>query len=997
MLYPCNDDLISLFREDVKNIEIEIKFGKTEYNKFNNGTEYSTFNKVKEHFISLYQYDEEITNVSIDNNIRKITSLQSNSSIFQQKTLLKRYDFDYDIKLTISQELEIDEKDIEIFEPKFERKRNRVIIYIHELLELHLTKVINSNNNIQYEIELEYKGNENSLNIFNEKLLEIYKVYKDTKLAYSNSLKNNIIQKIRAITNSTKPGIDKDMLVETRNIKKKDFTIGGLVENKKTKYLVTYKADGFRKLLFIDLTGIWIIYPHDQFNFVVKNNHTTSFYEKFNGTILDGELVKNKNILYYYLGFDCISLNGNIKIQEKSYFERTKIIYALSNLLSNKILTIQIKKSIQFKYAYELYESTKEMLNNFNNIDYNIDGLIFIPVDIKYNPKSNYLPQNKRVLHLNPDHCKWKFVQDLTIDFEVSNKNGIVKLFAYDMNKRKLEEFRGSKSIPFTYNMLDIDHPYFINSFQKLIIEFEWNQLTNKLTPRKIREDKKTSNKLDVANQVWNDIHNPISEDFIQGKTLELVYKYHNNIKYLLYDKIAMNSTLLDIGSGRGGDINKWINQKFTKIVGVEPNKDHIDELTKRLTNLNNIPFQLHVVNTVGEDTAYISENVEHFIGGKVDVVSLMLSLSFFFDNQDRLESLVQTIQQNIKLGGYVLFLSINGESVRNLFKNADTNRLTINEAILELNGNVLYITLPGTIVETQTEYLVDFDILNPLMNKYGFELIEFEKADKDRILSETSKLFSSLYSYGYYILKERVKVTINKTITSSNVEFVDENNKIIDTKAENDDELTPMNINGCIEAYRMATINDGFSFFHCIMKITNEDYRNNNSALERINIVQQFKKYLSKSMNSIYNDKYYLSLFSYFHFNSDENPYDPIILKKKLINNDIIENKFYHFIALIIDLNIIVMGFDQEKIYILDTYLTYSNNDDYIILIYKTNYEVFQCDDEIIFNRNSPIIRNIFEENEMKKNIKDFNFTSILNSINYKHPLYKYLKKNKK
>ena len=67
------------------------------------------------------------------------------------------------------------------------------------------------------------------------------------------------------------------------------------------------------------------------------------------------------------------------------------------------------------------------------------------------------------------------------------------------------------------------------------------------------------------------------------------------------------------------------------------------------------------VVPTGGEDFVTISNAVKEFIpGGKVDAVSLMLSLSFFWQSNETLNSLVNTIISVLKPGGKIIFLTIN-------------------------------------------------------------------------------------------------------------------------------------------------------------------------------------------------------------------------------------------------------------------------------------------------------------------------------------------------
>ncbi|GAG79847.1 unnamed protein product, partial [marine sediment metagenome] len=131
---------------------------------------------------------------------------------------------------------------------------------------------------------------------------------------------------------------------------------------------------------------------------------------------------------------------------------------------------------------------------------------------------------------------------------------------------------------------------------------------------------------------------------------------------------VKQGLTLLDIGSGRGGDVSKWRN--YSKIVAVEPNPEHIVELQRRIA-LNGMSDRVLIVNTGGEDIVTIHNAVRHFIGGRVDVVSMMLSMSFFWRSQSMVNRLVNTIISNIKPDGKMIFLTIDGDLVEQTFEPA--------------------------------------------------------------------------------------------------------------------------------------------------------------------------------------------------------------------------------------------------------------------------------------------------------------------------------------
>lgn len=68
--------------------------------------------------------------------------------------------------------------------------------------------------------------------------------------------------------------------------------------------------------------------------------------------------------------------------------------------------------------------------------------------------------------------------------------------------------------------------------------------------------------------------------------------RFHNIVKYEMLKKLG-NSVLLDIGSGKGGDMYKWINIKFKKIYAIDPNinfRTHNKKIIEIKEKAENIP-----------------------------------------------------------------------------------------------------------------------------------------------------------------------------------------------------------------------------------------------------------------------------------------------------------------------------------------------------------------------------------------------------------------------
>lgn len=855
-----------------------------------------------------------VSEISINGNDRRIMYPATSEVTWQRKSNIANADLrDYDIRISSNEEVEIDP--IDNFVSKVNRSRTRYSFeIIPNVIRLDMTEVMmldeNKLNKSTYEVELEYLGDNNNLDIFKDNVAGIFRMLRGTNIIYNNKLKYTLINDITNILGT----FDKsEIFVEARNIKRKDLVYGGIVGNSVTNYLVTYKADGKRKMLIIHSTGIWLVYPPYEFNFVLEVGPSIKeLITKFNGTIFDGELVKSPKIQYWYLLFDCIAVKGDANIQNKFYNERKRIVDGIANSIKTSTLTLDVKQTEEIKSPNQFFDAVTRFLNGRKNLEYKEDGLLFIPAQTVYNPMSQKVPMKDRVLTKVPDICKWKESIDITIDFALKWVNGVnrdqLELYVYDSFKKEMVPFVGNEINPLTPDMIDHTHPLTLNKPTNLVVEYEWISAANQLEkdkckknsrskgilrPRLIRCDKAGPNRLSIALDIWEDIMNPITAEDIMGKTLSMTFSYHNRIKKGLFN--LSDGILLDIGSGCGGDTAKW--KRYSKIIAVEPDEEKLNELNSRIATFN-LSNKVTVLNVGGEDTVTITEALN---GEKADVISLMLSLSFFWSSSKHLDALVNTIVTNLKSGGIIIFLTINGDVIQQIFEPAlcgdKISERTIGPAKLILYdqpadrslGRPLDFILPDTIVGEQREYLVHLADLTMRLEKYDIYLKEVYRAEDEKFLSVNNRLFSSMYSYGYYVseasdgdvepvnieLPEPAEaVILPKTPTLSNLPSQSELPKIpIPTKetpvrpatpklsqdlswlnvtidgdgpAVNDDTYAPLKCQWYDNLIRIATIGDGSCFIHAVLKAFYPPYQENDNSKYRRDMAARVRRDLA-------------------------------------------------------------------------------------------------------------------------------------------------------
>lgn len=668
-------------------------------------------------------------------------------------------------------------------------KRHKIrSIYNLENGELHLTEVEQSTltkkdgkfeeglKTSRYEVELEISTNPfPSYEIVVNLALRVWQLLHLSPVPYS--LKD--VERISKIYGTNVPWNTSSSI---RNFHYEDLEIGGIVGHKGANYYVGPKADGETRMLVFTDNEVWYFFPKG-----IKSNMSLSrpgFYlpdAPLIQLILEGELVRLKNNprQEIYLAYDCLFFQNAMLME--NYQTRRKFARIAIRMLQHP--NIHLKDAILFTTVSEFFDATKQMLQQM--YPYNTDGLIFTP-NGPYLTEGTYpegIPIGKgkpsdfnreevrkgkfhedRTLTQTTDITKWKPLESLTIDFRVAFDRGFPVLRIDSGRGREIPFDIKTKSRPFTQpKMIDAQAIIAMKVKNNDIVEFRWDRGTEKMIPIGFRDDKTKPNSLIAARNTWHDINDLITRELLLGESIDLMVKYHNVIKLSLYQKISLltekrhQKILLDIGSGRGGDINKWTVRKddstewkFDKIFAVEPNSEFRTEFKNRLENFPDKEV-VTLIPTSGENT----ETVVKAMGGmKADVISLMLSMSFFEESEGKYEGFIETIKQCLKSDGYIIFLTIDGDAVDQFFKyKPGSARLSGVELTYNGYKQSLFYKTPrtgGTIEEEgQTEYpphltrfLAELENLSP-------RKAIFQRSLGKKILSSGEQQLSRLYTSG--------------------------------------------------------------------------------------------------------------------------------------------------------------------------------------------------------------------------------------------------------
>lgn len=616
--------------------------------------------------------------------------------------------------------------------------------------------------NLSYSVELEVVK-EFDVDDLARTLENIAKILFDTNVVYTSRERDQVVDFFnRTLLGSEYRGVqDKRRqanmtskpLVKPRAMDMDDFSDGSLFKDSRGTYNLAHKTDGVRKILVVDNTGLWLVYPTTELNLIQRGNIAYAV-----GLVADGELIpeaartKEINSKYMYQVYDCLAVHpetsgsyATTSVQRDPHSSRMitvqKNIDRLREFVDPELFNVATKRFIAYNGIDDFFDQIAVLLNEqkSDSLSYLTDGVIMVPENDAY--------YNKNVL-------KWKPTDKLTIDFLIRNgRDGGYELHNGSGNDTVMFSYKGFDEIGYLSETdgqeLPLDEVY----------EFKWSSEKKRFIPYRQRDDKDFPNSLEVAQSVFRTILQDLDESVITGTGNRLMRRYHNSIKRELLKKtpnVRGNLTLLDLGSGRGGDVSKWA--PFARVVAVEPDADNAEELQRRIDD-SIMRGRVRVVRAKAQDTEIIYKAVMDFIGDKVSVVSIFNSLNLIAETPETLRDAINTVTRCLTSGGYIHLMFLDAKSLMETMRPSmntapEISVLDLKIATISLGKDrEVYFRLPGTIINEagQREYQVRQDDLIAELQPRGFSN-RFYIADKNRIMSNNERALSSLYTYGTFI-----------------------------------------------------------------------------------------------------------------------------------------------------------------------------------------------------------------------------------------------------
>ncbi len=697
------------------------------------------------------------------------------------------------------------------------RERTR---YARDSVAIDLTVLTYEDEHREWQVEVELLDFDQSKELF-KTAIEVARIARNTEFLWTTAERNTVLKSINTLIRST--DMTQLQLPYTRPLQWSDMNWERMmVQN---KYHMSGKADGERRVLWFDPHGVWLVSHTLKFNLVSREQTA------YNGCLFDGEWVPSLDL---FLIWDAISLPPlNVSTTWNSYDKRRKAgKQKLHHAQFNKLI-VKWKKTVLCEDADQWFSTVNQILDH---TAYPIDGIVLIP--------------EKGLWSDNVTTIKWKAPSRLTADFYVDKAH-------------KLYVWKG-KLVPFAERI--VANELLEKTRLPAILECAWNGTAFEAV--KVRADRERPNGLKVAYDTRELLRDPILEADIRGQTLKLAFKYHNRIKRNLFDEAKSKSTLLDIGSGRGGSVNlSWSHYKH--IIAVEPDASNRVELERRI-GASGQQTKVTVLPVKGEATEIIRKTVfETFETGRVGVIALMLSLSFFWSDPTTLHALIETITSCTDSGSELIFLTIDGRCTAQLFHPAlggiARDKIVFANATYELKEGQVTIDHPGSIVGKQQEWLVNLAEFEALLRPFGFEYVKksWTRAEEEKFLPHDARVYSSMYSYGRMVRRSPKYTSIVRPLEpifskslerrgfrSLPVSWLDEEGNVRTEIAVGDDEWLPLTTSLASDLVRIAVIADGSCILHALLKAVYVPYQNNESAAYRISLAERVRREMARMLS---------------------------------------------------------------------------------------------------------------------------------------------------
>jgi hypothetical protein len=454
---------------------------------------------------------------------------------------------------------------------------------------------------------------------------------------------------------------------------------------------------------------------------------------------------------------------------------------------------------------------------------YKTDGFIFTKSDQNYNKTENYKwkpPEYLTIdfLAIKDQEVKNQYILNVGITIDMASKFNLVTNDAYSnlINpfNFKMDSY---KPVPF-YNSLKPNIYYYaddiMDNLSGKIIELSLDKNLN-WKFHKIRTDRQVElqsgkyfgNNYRVAEITLQSIINPLSlKELIsthnnlinnmyftkQDETYADIKKFNNYVKRMLIQRYQNTKIVLDLASGRAGDLNKYINANVKNLIMLEIDKDAISEIINRKYNILTKPYnkgcnlvvlQTDLNNTytnnikliddalIDSDTFIQNNNIPtnglSKLKHSIPVIFCHFAFHYMLFNEKSTKNIISFIDHYLSVNGVFIITIFNAQNVFQLLKlhkgKWANNKYKIEyvgkmPSIFSGFGHIIDVLLPLS-NKTQKEPLIDLFALDKIFNIFNIKRVEeknfgdvhMDNETQHKFTDPNDKQFINLYKYVIY------------------------------------------------------------------------------------------------------------------------------------------------------------------------------------------------------------------------------------------------------
>jgi SAM-dependent methyltransferase len=497
-------------------------------------------------------------------------------------------------------------------------------------------------------------------------------------------------------------------------------------------YYATPKANGVRFLLLRYHGQLWLFSPPvGPLNLLYAPPAISDEMAREPTIVLDGELMDpglpgepGKVWLpledaprHYFYAFDILADEEGVAVQDCNAFERLEALQRVTPRFAVRDESGTRPVAVRTKYWVSLREddfSTNNMgqarpgffelmAKNVLNMavsEYDTDGWVFTPILVPYTPAIPTSAARSRCARAVaagilpnefPKTFKYKPRERMTIDLFFAAAPLKVEMGVGQEGRVATTEFQRARIADIAdvaqltpgiiYEFaLDGDGPALPDGSHELRRDPD-GKFRLVLRMVRPRPEKPVPNALRTVKRVIKLWLEPITRAAITGQSTELLVKYHNRVKLHLYEAALIRVSawlggkprLLDVGAGRGGDIEKWgrrtaagtIEGAFGHVTAVEPNPGFAAELRQRAAASG---WLREGDNFEVAQAPFLEAELPE---GSFDVVSAMFSLTYFAADFPAFAEKVRRLAS--PEGCVFIFATLDGDQVDDLFARPPT------------------------------------------------------------------------------------------------------------------------------------------------------------------------------------------------------------------------------------------------------------------------------------------------------------------------------------